>query len=423
MCPCKDGETERVCLHLLCVRTKNQEKGPSMAAYNSLAFGCSLRAHRHKLGWSAIQLSELYAEFVGREDSPPNVAFIYHIESGTTLVSQERRAILASLVGMPLALVDMTERDHSMPLDTAEYTQALERYCDHIYRRDGTLKHERGAIEARTHQLEAAALEASGPEKRRLLELFGFYQIILAAALRGHQQALVCALLSSTIELAKEGDFPALLVSARIARAGRAMARFESTGNREVLQAAVRDINAALEEQDALPALYAGLLEVSRGRLSAYTAESRKAFTTALHAITKGSRSIGMSNPDKRIIARLDSEHCLLASASAYLYSPMGDALLGLKQLQELERTNPEARGKRRLVHRNQLWALAYLATGNYPMSAAHLEAAVENASEDCIDHLVSLHTRLKNTSYGNDPDIGRLAVMLHQVKYPELFL
>ena len=38
-----------------------------MAPYDPLAFGCSLRAHRLKLGWSANQLSELYAEFVGRE--------------------------------------------------------------------------------------------------------------------------------------------------------------------------------------------------------------------------------------------------------------------------------------------------------------------------------------------------------------------
>jgi hypothetical protein len=138
-----------------------------MVTYNPLAFGCSLRAHRLQLGWSAIQLSELYAEFVGREDSPPNPAFIYHIERGTTMVSQERRTILASLVGMPLALVGMTELDRSTPLDIAEYTQALDVYCDTIYRREGTLKRERGAIEARTNQLETAVLKAFGTDKRK----------------------------------------------------------------------------------------------------------------------------------------------------------------------------------------------------------------------------------------------------------------
>ena len=390
-----------------------------MVAYNSSAFGCSLRTHRLKLGWSAIQLSELYAEFVGREDSPPNPAFIYHIERGTTTVSQERRAILASLVGMPL--VDTTQQDSSTPLDIAEYTQALMLYCDKWH--EGSLKQDAGAIEARTNQLEAAALQAKGREKRRLFELFGFYQIVLAFAMSGQQQALASALLSSTIEAAKEGQFSELHVHARTARAGIAMGRFEASRNSEVLQVAVRDTNAAVEEQDDLPALYAGLLHVGKGLLDAYTARDRKAFTTALHLITKGSKHIGVDHPDKRIIARLDEEHCMLARASAYLYAPMGDAKLGLAQLQELELEHPEARGKRRLVRRNQLFALGYLSTGNYPLAAAHLEVAAENASEDCIDSLVQIHTRLKNTSYGNDPDIGRLAVKIHQMKYPELFL
>ena len=50
-----------------------------MAAYNALAFGCELRAHRLKLGWSAIQLSELYAEFRGERgfSAKPGVHLSY----------------------------------------------------------------------------------------------------------------------------------------------------------------------------------------------------------------------------------------------------------------------------------------------------------------------------------------------------------
>jgi hypothetical protein len=395
-----------------------------MAAYNALVFGCELRAHRLKLGWSAIQLSELYAEFVGREDSPPNPAFIYHIERGTTMVSQERRAILASLVGMPLALVSMTQQDSAKDIDVAEYTQSLELYCDKIYRREGTLQQETGAIQGRTNQLEAVALQAFGAEKRRLLELFGFYQILHADAWGGGQQpAIAYSILSSTLEAAKEGKFSALHVHALTQRAGIAIGRFESTGNSEVLQVAVRDCNEAVEEQDNLPALYAGLLHVRRGLLDAYTARDRKEFTAALHIIAKGSNYVGASSDDKRIIARLDEERCMLTRASAYLYAPMGDAKLGLAQLRELELEHPEARGKNRLADRNQLFAQAYLAIGDYPMSAAYLEAALENASEDKIDSLVLLHARLKSTSYGNDPDLGRIAVKINQVRYPELFL
>src|SRR5579864_3455913 len=109
-----------------------------MAAYNPLAFGRSLHAHRLRLGWSANRLSELYAEFVGREDSPPGPTFIYHIEGGATLLCQERRAILACLVGMPLALVGIRSLDSSTHLDILEYTQALEVYCQKG--REGLLK-------------------------------------------------------------------------------------------------------------------------------------------------------------------------------------------------------------------------------------------------------------------------------------------
>jgi hypothetical protein len=393
-----------------------------MAAYNPLAFGHALRIHRLKLGWSASTLSELYAEFVGREDSPPDPTFIYHLERGTTLLCQQRRAILASLVGMPLALVGIAELDHSTPLDLPEYIQALEWYCDKWH--NGPIKQERGAIQERTNRLEAAALQAFGAEKRTLLELFGFYQLLHADAWGGEQQlAMASSLLSSTIERAKESQFSALLVLALTQRGLLPIARFETTLNRDFLQAASRDYNEALKEQSRLPALYAGLLLVRRGLLDAYTACDKQAFTAALHQIAKGSKHIGASPDDKRITARLDEECCMLTRARAYLHSPMGDAKLGLAQLQELELEHPEPRGKRRLVHRNQLWASAYLATGDYPMSAAHLEAAVENASEECIDHLVSLHTRLKNTSYGKNPDIGRVAVKIHQIKYPELFL
>ena len=62
-------------------------------------------------------------------------------------MSQKRRAILASLVGMPLALAGLAERDQEPPLDIFAYLQALEGYCDQ-YRLIGTLRerksHNRG---------------------------------------------------------------------------------------------------------------------------------------------------------------------------------------------------------------------------------------------------------------------------------------
>jgi transcriptional regulator with XRE-family HTH domain len=391
-----------------------------MADYNPLEFGQKLREHRLKLGWSASTLSELYAEFVGRENAPPDPSFVYHLERGTTLLGQERLAILASLVGMPLALAGIVESDYSMPLDLLAYTQALATYCDKW--RQASLKPEAEAIESRTNQLERAVGHSSGAEKRARLELFGFYQLLLATALGEQPSAIASALLLSTIELAKEEKFSALLAYAFLLRAGRAIDQFELTGNRHVLEKAQTDLHAALEERRRLPALYLGLLHVKEGLFNAYTARDQQEFTAARRGIAMGSEYIYLADSEQRITEQLDGEHCMLTRARAYLFAPMGDAKLGLAQLQELELEHPEARSKRRLVQRDQLFALAHLSTGDYPMAAAHLEAAVENASEDWIDPLVQIHTRLKDTAFGNDPEVGRIAVKIHQMRYPEFF-
>jgi hypothetical protein len=38
------------------------------------------------------------------------------------------------------------------------------------------------------------------------------------------------------------------------------------------------------------------------------------------------------------------------------------------------------------------------------------------------IDRLADIHARLKKTSYWNNSDIGRIAVKINQIRYPELF-
>ena len=221
------------------------------------------------------------------------LAFIYHIERGTTLVSQKRRAILASLVGMPLALGGMTELDGSTPIDVAEYTQALWFYCDDVYRSLGTLKPERGAIEARTNQLETTVLQASGDEKRTLSELLGFYQITLAEAWGGQQPIIASALLSSTVARAKEEKFKSLLVYGLILRAEIAMSRFESTLNGQFLSACYNgSLSGPRGTGPPSRPLCRSLGGLAWKALRLY-GESRQAFTVALQrTITKGSNHI-----------------------------------------------------------------------------------------------------------------------------------
>jgi hypothetical protein len=348
-------------------------KAAKMATSDPLAFGCALRTQRLKLGWSASQLAECYAEFVGREDSPPDPTFIYHIERGKTMTSLERRAILASLVGMPLAGIH--EPDTPTTLDISEYTQALEVYCNQW--RDGTLQQEALAIQERTSRLEAVSFQTIGPEKKTLLELFGFYQILHADVYiwGGQHMERASTILSSTVERARQEKLSHLFTHALTERAGIVRGLFEMTRDQISIQSAIDDYAVALQERDKLSPLYCGLLDVRRGLADAYIARDNKAFTDALHVMRLGSNQIGFSPDDVRIVARLDYERYMLNRASAYLYSPMGNPGLALAELQELDRWCPQSRGKGRLAHRNRLVAEAYLATGDYPMTAAYLEA------------------------------------------------
>jgi hypothetical protein len=336
------------------------------------------------------------------------------------MVSLERRAILASLVGMPLALVGIHQQDTSTNIDISEYTQSLELYCGKW--RDGTIQQEAFAIQERTSRLEAVAFQAFGKEKKTLLELFGFYQILHADVWGGRKLEKSYNILSSAIETARQGKLSTLLVHTLTQRAGTVLGRFETTKDPGSIQTAIDDYAKAVQEKDQLSPFYSGLLDVRRGLLDAYLARDNKEFTDALQCITQGSNQIGLSPDDVRIVARLDYERYMVNRASAYLYAPMGNPGLALAELKELDRWCPESRGKGRLAHRNRLFAEAYLATENYPMAAAYLEAALESASLGEVNRLVEIHVRLKDTSYRNDPEVGRLAVKINQIKHPDLF-
>ena len=75
-----------------------------MADYDPVAFGCSLRTYRTQLGWSAKSLLGTVCPVrgPGRLPAQPGVHLSHRTRHNTG--EPKRRAILASLVGMPLAL-------------------------------------------------------------------------------------------------------------------------------------------------------------------------------------------------------------------------------------------------------------------------------------------------------------------------------
>jgi transcriptional regulator with XRE-family HTH domain len=387
-----------------------------MGTYNALEFGEQLRYHRRQLGWSAQKLAELYSEFVGREDSPPSPQFIYRVESGETKLEVTRRVILASLVGMALPTL---AKETSREVDVSEYREVLEWYCSKWHQ--GTLNQEAMTIQERTSQLGEAAFHAFGQEKVTLLELFGYYQILHADALWKQKPARGYDILSSTIEIARQEALPMLYVHALSQRAGIVEGKFAVTKDPSSIQTAIDDYTNAVQERKRLSSSYWSLFEVRKGVADAYIARDQTEFLTAIRLISQGASQIGASTDDVRIVASLDYERYMLNLTKAYLHSPMGNPGIALAKLNELDRWCPISKGKHRLTERNSYYAKAYLAIGNYPMAVAHLEAALETAS-GARDSLVAIHTQLKQTSYAKNPDIGRIAVKINQMKYPGLF-
>src|SRR5258708_5481063 len=104
-----------------------------MEDFDAKVFGTELRRARKSLGWTARQLALLYSEETGREDDPISPTFIYHLEAGEMLVDKGRRAILARLVDLPLAVAGISVLAQSSAIhlflpakiDTGEYAETL----------------------------------------------------------------------------------------------------------------------------------------------------------------------------------------------------------------------------------------------------------------------------------------------------------
>jgi len=128
---------------------------------------------------------------------------------------------------------------------------------------------------------------------------------------------------------------------------------------------------------------------------------------------------------DPNVAARLDVERWRLNRASAYLYSPQGSPALALAELEELERALPTA-SPRRSVHRNILFAKAYLGVKKFPMAIAYGQAALEVTSQYNMDtlsaHLEGVYRALRNSAYGNESDTAHFGVALLKAQRPELF-
>ncbi len=398
--------------------------------YDAQIFGRELRRHRKAMGWTARQLALLYSEEIGREDAPIDPTFIYHLEAGEMLFDKGRRAILARIVDMPLALAGISAvASHSAvklftasSVDAREYAATLEAYS--ATWQAGTTYKVAKDIRTRVNTLEKAALYATS-NRGELIDLLCGYQILAADVVAEQNPGAAASLLGQTVTLSKQEGLNNFYVHALRQRAQTGISQFELTRNPATLKQSLADFQATEQVKGGVSPFYQGLVNVRKGLVYAYTASDKSQFTAALKIIDSAYDMVGQPSDDPRIAARIDLERWRLNRASAYLYSPLGSPASALAELEELEHEQPTT-SPRRSVHRNILFAEAYLRLDNYPMSIAHAQAALEVTTTSYMDTLSSrlegIYRTLRTSPYGTDPDTARFGVALLKAQRPELF-
>jgi tetratricopeptide (TPR) repeat protein len=402
------------------------------ASYDVTAFGVELRKARLALGWTAKQLALLYSEAIGREDDPVDVSFIYRLEVGKDMLADKgRRALLAKLVDMPLAVAGVELAMHNVTInsltwkhiDTREYTSTLQRYC--ATWQQGTTYKAVSDIKKRVSVLERAAFYSPSVEKQQLVELLCGYHILAADVAAEQLPGAADPILTSAIEIAKQENLYNIYAHALRQRAGAGVDTFEQTRNYSILNQALADFQVAETIQQRISPFYQGLVDIRRGLVYAYLAQDQSDFTRALSIIDASSKQIGKQSTDQRVAARLDEERYRLNRASAYLYSLQGSPQLALVELNQAMDLKPNT-SPRRGVHRDLLFAETYIALGNYPMAVACAVEAVETSSLNGMDtlynRLENVYRTLRNSPYGKDPEVARLGVQILKARHPELF-
>ncbi len=398
--------------------------------YDPVTFGRELRSHRKAMGWTAKQLALMYSEEIGRDDAPISPTFIYHLEAGDTMFDKGRRAVLARLVDMPLTLAGIaalstqstTQLFTSPVVDVREYEETLRTYS--ATWQAGTTYKVAKDIRNRVRALENAALY-SGSNRSSVTNLLCEYQVLAADVVAEQNPQGASTLLGKTVTLSYQEKQYNLYAHALRQRAQTGMNQFELTGDQSVLTQSLADFQATEAVQKHVSPFYQGLVDVRRGVVLAYTAKDEGEFKTALTIIDGVGSQIGEVSADPNVAARLDVERWRLNRASAYLYSPQGSPALALAELEELERALPTA-SPRRSVHRNILFAKAYLGVKKFPMAIAYGQAALEVTSQYNMDtlsaHLEGVYRALRNSAYGNESDTAHFGVALLKAQRPELF-
>jgi tetratricopeptide (TPR) repeat protein len=361
------------------------------------------------------------------------LTFIYRLEAGKDMLFDKgRRALLARLVDMPLAIagIDLIEPVTTNKLvvedrlDTKEYADTLEVYCDTW--QQGTTYKVAKDIKKRVHALEHAFFHSQSRERPEITRLLCEYQLLTADMEAEQTPIAALPILTQTLTLSKEEKLYNISAHALRQRAGASIDMFEQMRDQSVLRHAVADFQAFETIQGKVSPFYQGMVDIRRGLVSAYLAQDKNDFNAGLAIIDNSSKQIGKQSDDRRIAARLDEERYRFNRASAYLYSRQGSPTLALKELNQALEIRPIT-SPRRGVHRDLLYAETYIALRDYPMAVAcaanAIEVSVENGMDTLFQHLEHVYYTLRSSPYGKDLEVVRLGVQILKAQHPEWFL
>lgn len=383
--------------------------------------GQQLAARRKELGWSQAYLAELYG--TTREA-------IAYMEKNGLLKDPQRRAVLATLLDIPLVAVGVESQSRerlealanpevkTKPIDLIEYQKTLGQY----YNLNVTNGYdwEKVATDSlnRIQKLHNKVLY-SGAEKLKMVKLLCGFHIVAADIAVGQRMPGAVASFNKAIILAKEYKLPHEYALALFRRGSFLFDRGNSS------EAAYKDYCLALKVKNLLPQLKGKLLS-GAGRSTAKTADNEMIVKDALNLLDTSAEFISQQIEEESFGIKFDKDRWLLDRATILVGSPLKNYRYpnqALNQLEQVTFPDDSRRSAFRETLSNILQAQAYIDKQDYPF-AAHLTSDAtkimgEMHSYVHVPDIESLYNALKASKYGQSKDVLKLNVDLLKVKYP----
>lgn len=336
----------------------------------------------------------------------------------TKLDAITRRQLLSDMLKIPPVLLGLSSLDMLFPstdqpraIDTQPdihaYSLALPSYWEkHL---SSSAKGDISTLLLRVGKLHDAILYVNGIDHHTMIELLCRYHVLIAFIIDDYPSFHIALLHLNKAAILAQSLNNRELYAAILYRRGNALFLKGDTS------AAIQDYTTALEHATSEQLKGAILLKLGQAQTKA--AQTQQEFNLALKTLDKGGAIAqkGIFDGDEHFL-RLRVERYHLDRAASLLHSPIPSLRFPDSALDELTyAAGPDVTC--RSAYNNILQAKAYIAKGLYPIAASLAEDTLPLVksiqSGINIARIASLHTQLRESSYGNSPDVARLGVKL----------